>query len=130
MTESNSNAWWQRILGVAVLYWVAVFIATHLPGDVLPGEGPPDKLMHFVAYAGLAYLLGWSEVLRCGSSVGVYLRVLAVILLYAAFDEWSQTLVRGRYADALDWVADACGTAMGVMAVGATAVLRQKRLEA
>ena len=99
--------------------------ATHVPltGVRLPEWRlvPVDKVFHFTAYAGLAFLLSttaaaiwtgtagkrWGHLLR-------YLAVLPVVALYGVIDELTQPAV-GRTADSLDWLADMAGAACGLM---------------
>jgi VanZ family protein len=100
---------------LAVVYLVALFLATHLP---LP-QGPlsnSDKLYHLGAYAALTLcvLAGWEL------SIGVleakhYFAVWLVGVLYAAFDEITQIPV-GRQCDANDWMADVLGIVLGLVA--------------
>lgn len=107
------SAWpWVAAL---VLYWLALFVATHLPGDtpMLPTDST-DKVIHAVAYAVLAALVAlawyatgrpirWTYLLAAG----------LVIVLYGALDEWTQIPV-GRDGSVGDWVADVVGTAIGL----------------
>lgn len=96
-----------------VLYWLVAFLGTHIPipAGVIPRGG--DKVLHFAGYAMLASLLlclrasrgpfGWrSVVVRW-----------AVLAMYGAFDEVTQSLV-GRHADVADWCADLIGAAFGL----------------
>lgn len=96
-----------------IVYWTALFVGTHipLPQGALPGES--DKLAHFVAYAGLAFLLA----LRVSTARRITARhALLIVLLvsgYAAVDELLQTPV-GRQADMRDWGADVVGVLIGL----------------
>jgi VanZ family protein len=105
---------WQLAL---VIYWILLFIATHYPRVVIPGELPhSDKLVHFGAFGGLA-LLFWFAVRP---------RVLvaaAILIPYAAFDEWLQQFV-GRFTDLMDFVANTIGI---VVVLGALALHRRYR---
>lgn len=90
----------------AVLYWAALFLATHLPG--VGTGGVSDKLLHAVAYALLALLLAaWMSV--AGLATPRRLLVLGTALaVYAALDELLQIPV-GRHGDWRDWLADMAG---------------------
>jgi len=103
---------WQIAL---VGYWVAIFVGTHIPGGtpLLPTDGW-DKLAHFAALAGLAALLATTWQLAAGHLTLRHLCVVwFVVVLYAAFDEWTQTPV-GRDASLWDWAADAIGALLAL----------------
>jgi len=102
------------LLGV---YWLAIFVATHLPGSSLPSLGS-DKLYHLGAYGGLGFLLSWALTCCLRDAWGRGMVVLGVSIAYALFDEWSQQFVAGRHADGGDAVADVCGAALGVIVFG------------
>ncbi len=111
---------------VLAVYWVALFIGTHVPvpPDVLQIAGS-DKTLHFLAYLGLSLLIavcvrprGWT-----------YLWLLLGLAAYGALDELLQIPVQ-RTADVVDWLADVAGVAVGLAAyaVGrqALAAIRQR----
>lgn len=99
------------ILGV---YWLAIFIATHLPSQSMPVVAS-DKLAHLVAFSGLGFLLTWA-VSRTGRSVRWQaFRVLTIALVYASIDEWSQRFVAGRQPDLEDVLADVLGAGVGLI---------------
>ena len=107
----------RRLIGIVLAcYWLALFAGTHMP---LPPRALPvgsDKLLHFAAYAGLAFLLAlWvsaSRVLRMKH----YLRLLAIVAVYSIADELLQIPV-GRTADVWDCVADWAGAVAGAAAL-------------
>ena len=99
------------LLGV---YWLAIFAATHLPGQSLPSVGS-DKLYHVIAFGGLGLLLSAVMSLRVRDARTHAVLVLSIALLYALLDEWSQQFVAGRHPDVKDFVADACGTLLGLV---------------
>ena len=76
---------------------------------------PLDKLVHGSAFAVLAFLLEWA--LQGPRRWPTYRRhgfVFLTLLLFAASDEWHQSFVPGREASLGDWLADACGTLVGL----------------
>jgi len=111
--------WTQRGIAVATAVYTAVLVfTTHYPrpDELLGRKLPPDKLMHFGAYAVLGVLA--ALVLRSrGRLVGRYAPLLgAGLAAWAALDEATQPLF-GRAAEPLDWVFDVIGLALGIAAV-------------
>ena len=99
------------LLGV---YWVAIFVATHLPSRSLPSVGS-DKVYHLIAFGGLGVMLSWTLSLCIRDARKHALAVLIIAVLYAMFDEWSQQFVAGRQPDLMDVAADACGAVLGLV---------------
>jgi VanZ family protein len=103
------------LLAALLLYWAAMFVATHIPRDALPD--PPlssDKLLHFAAYAALAWLAALA--LRA-ARLWNWKTVAAIVVVgaaYAAIDEWLQPYFH-RSAEAADWLADMAGIAFGLI---------------
>lgn len=98
-----------------VLYWIGLFAATHLPGEFVETVPGNDKVLHALAYCGLAVLLAF---VVCGCSRHpwyVYAVLLLIVAAYGAFDEMTQTLVSGRQADLADWLCDLGGTFLGLV---------------
>ncbi len=97
-----------------VIYWVGLFIGTHIPTSQLnPIEGPlSDKTIHFYAYAGLGFLATWSIARMRGRRFLLFLFTMVVIIVFGALDELSQPLVN-RSCSFYDWVADALGAIFG-----------------
>jgi len=94
-------------------YWIFIFCLTHVPStEKLPGP-QNDKLAHFVAYTGLAFLLGFVVLLRRPDVLTAFGIVMTISLLYAISDEALQLLVAGRTAELLDGVADMIGAVCG-----------------
>jgi VanZ family protein len=106
--------WYRRALPA---YWVFLFCATHFPRLELPGRVPQsDKLLHFVAYGLLAFLYWRFAEARHRPLSGRFVwSALAVLVLYAALDEWLQGFI-GRSAALTDWLADVLGAVL-VLAV-------------
>ena len=106
---------YRRWIGAALaVYWAVIFAGTHLPLEV-PIQAPKntDKLVHFAAYFGLAFLLGLWFASRRPISRRDYAIVLAVAAVYAILDELLQIPVN-RSADVRDFVADILGAAAGL----------------
>lgn len=130
-TMSNSSArrftWGWLVL---LLYWAALVVGTHLPGDWIWGpeieeEGAPgwsiphfDKLVHAGGYFVLAGLTYWVYVSRRENTVKWLTLWLAVFSIHAVVDELTQALVPDRTPDLLDWISDTIGAACA-LALGA-----------
>ena len=95
------------------IYWLSLFIGTHLPRvpQVLAEQG--DKTLHFCAYAGLAsLLLAWR--ISCGLvSMRTVLLLFVIVAAYGVMDETTQPLV-GRFCDLEDWIADIMGASIAM----------------
>jgi VanZ family protein len=97
-----------------VLYWLAMFVATHWPNVHL--ERYPrffDKVLHFGGYAGLGLLLPTYLSTRRDVSPRVLAAILGLVFVYAVADELLQIPV-GRTCDALDALADLAGCCVGL----------------
>ena len=110
--------WLRRWSGVALLvYLTALVTGTHLPHPekLIPIESN-DKLLHFGAYFGLAFLMAT----RLQSLRPVTWRAMLVIWSLAAFtgivDELTQMLPGiNRHCEFNDWLADIAGAACGLL---------------
>lgn len=106
---------WSRVSTCAVLiYWATMLLGTHLPAPALPATPYSDKSLHFMAYAGLGFLLAWAWTTRRPFLWGGPLFALGVAAGYGVLDELTQSLIPGRSADVFDWVYDAAGTLAGI----------------
>jgi VanZ family protein len=103
---------WQIALA---LYWLALFVTTHIPHELaaMPGAST-DKIVHVTAFALLALLLATAWQLTAGE-LGLWQFVLAwvMLVLYGALDEWTQSFV-GRTASLYDLLCDAIGALIGL----------------
>ena len=96
-------------------YWLLLTVATHwpLPGVVLPHHS--DKMIHIVAYTGLAFFLGLRfqtgrlKIHRWQRATGL------VVGLWAVVDELTQIPIPGRSGDVLDCLADWAGCGLGII---------------
>ena len=109
----------RRILwAVTLVYWISLFVATHLPPSRLPRAGVGDKFQHFAAYGLLTFMVGLTVWVAFPDRRWVSrlpLLLLVPVAAYAAFDELTQPLA-GRIADINDWFAD-CGGALAAALV-------------
>lgn len=88
-------------------YWTLMCFGTHAPryGPIgLATVAGWDKLVHFVAYAGLALLMRRATVPVPGRGWAI----LVLCAAYGAVDELTQPLFN-RTADPFDWLADTAG---------------------
>ncbi len=116
-----------RFVSFATLgvYWISLFIGTHVPHGVRGIGRVNDKLLHFGAYAGLAFLLA-AALTSLRVKHGALLLPIVIAALYGCFDELSQLAVQGRHADIADWAADVFGAGVGVFAFGVLSLLVAK----
>jgi VanZ family protein len=100
----------------AALWAAIVFVLS--ARQFAPGYEPlfahVDKLQHIGVYA----VLGWLVARPLTRVHGLPVRraatfAIVIASLYAVTDEWHQSLVPTRSADALDWIADTVGAALG-----------------
>lgn len=103
-----------------VIAWAAVIsYMSSLSGDNLPDMGivGADKFAHFSEYLVLGMLLTraiFGQAPKISLSRALLLSII-ISVLYAAVDEWHQTLIPGRQADVLDFAADIAGIILGSM---------------
>lgn len=130
----NHRRWlaWFRSWGPALLWMGGIFVLSAQP--TLPGFPNPwkDLLLkkggHATAYAVLA-LLYWRALMLAGRSRRAAAPVApdrwrrtalwlawGLALLYAATDEWHQAYVPGRHARVTDWLIDALGAGLALLA--------------
>ena len=116
---ADSNRPFSAILGrislpLLIIYWIALFAGTHLefPDDSSIHQ-LNDKLLHFGAYTGLAFLLGLTLSFRRKLNATVLLMTFSGLILYAIADELLQIPV-GRDCNLLDFLADCAGIFFGL----------------
>ena len=111
------------------LFWLALVTGTHIPFDVdLSAPQGGDKVLHFGAYAGLAFLIATTWQLNAGFLTGRHLfLVWLAAALFGIADEITQTLV-GRDCSLGDWTADILGAATGILAFVLLRRILQSRL--
>ncbi|MBN1846739.1 MAG: VanZ family protein [Sedimentisphaerales bacterium] len=101
---------------VLLIYWPAIFVATHLPRLPPVSLHGGDKTAHFLVFFFLTILFWLARYgkLRPGVTKRPFWRCLLWLALYGAIDEISQNLVPNRCADAVDWIADMGGVLAGL----------------
>lgn len=98
----------KRYLLLAGLHMALIFWFSAQPGDTVGIPPPWDKLVHAGIYALLGYLLVQ------GTRRALFSWSLSV--LYGLSDETHQLFVPGRVFDLGDWLADASGAGVVVLA--------------
>ena len=111
------------ISGLACVYWLALFVGTHIPSVGLGDSHWLDKLVHAAAYFGLAVLHCAAAAMIWRHGMAIYLGVFSIAVAYGALDELSQLLVPGRTANFWDWTADVAGATCGILVFYLGAVL-------
>ncbi len=100
---------------VLLAYWALIFVGTHLPAARMPSLHASDKLYHFVAFAGLSFLLCWA-IPSSRVSWGKILVLAALIgMSYSVLDELTQQFIPGRSCDIWDVAADSVGVCLGLV---------------
>ena len=96
-------------------YWLAMAYGTHMNSDVAfeLETAVPDKLQHYAAYAGLAFLMASCRACYVPVTPRALCGLLAIAAGYGVVDELTQLLV-GRDASVEDWVADVIGGCTGL----------------
>jgi VanZ family protein len=97
-----------------VVYWSALFVGTHIPRPPQIGVHLGDKLLHFGAFLGLAFLLAWAIPKSRRHRILHLMLAGSIAAGYGALDEFTQIPV-GRTADILDWLADLVGAVSGLV---------------
>jgi VanZ family protein len=115
-TENPTSPATPRWTFLLAVYWLGLVILTHMPiHRVEPHFGNADKLVHFVLYAGLSWLLAMAWETSTGRLNGRHLRFAwLAIVLFGVVDEVTQPLF-GRDLSFWDWVADGVGAAVGLV---------------
>lgn len=97
-------------IAAAVFMAATIFIGADTVGQDLPIPPPLDKVVHFLYYGAMAFLLA--------HGAGRRWLIVPLILVPAigALDEWHQAGIPGRDASFFDWLADELGTVAFVYA--------------
>ena len=111
---------------VLIVYWIGLFVLTHIPGTRLPPVRVSDKTLHTVSYAVLAAAMMVCLRVIGRLSAASAIAVLGIVLAYAAFDELTQALpFIHRSCELADWNADAAGAAVAVV-IGSLAMKKRE----
>jgi VanZ family protein len=104
-----------RIAVIALAtYWLLLFISTHIPVHHLMAKiGTNDKVLHAIAFAGLAFLIAWAIPTNLVFLSRNVLLAGVCGVAYAGVDELLQIPV-GRTADWMDFQADCIGISIGL----------------
>lgn len=103
---------WRWLLAA---YWVAMLVGTHMPPRFKAAhEELADKVLHFLGFAGLAWLIAMAWQTSTGILNRRHLRwIWIAVMLYGALDELTQPPF-DRDASEWDLLADALGSAAGL----------------
>ena len=103
-----------------IIYWIILFLATTLPVQSVPSIAIGDKINHLAAYFVLSCLLYLTLIYQRKSEYLFNKAAFATIVItsvYGALDEFHQMFIPGRFAEVLDWLADAAGAILGVLII-------------
>ena len=107
--------WVQQRIPIALLFSVAIFMASSQPIQIRPGITGLDKVIHFLVYGLLA--LSYGNVSTSGGqrkTIGRLFTAWGMALLFGLSDEWHQSFVPGRTSEWQDLLADGLGAAMAI----------------
>lgn len=98
-----------------ILYSLAIFVQSSFPSQVRPPGIPmADKVLHAAGYALLAALVFRAAAARPQTSLSrAWMWSVLFASIYGALDEFHQSFVPSRSADAADILADAAGALLG-----------------
>ena len=104
-----------------VIYWLIILIGTSLPADSFADSIElSDKVKHFVAYMGLAVILGlnlhFQERWKLAHNFYIVITFF-ICVTYGVVDEFHQMFIPNRFAEFFDWVADSLGALVGILSV-------------
>lgn len=110
------------IYSLLLIYWLFILLLTSLPAGNMPNVQINDKVIHFIAFMLLGFLL--RSALRIQGKVGFVKKYsfavsITIISIYALLDELHQMYIPGRSCDPKDWLADICGAFLGIIIVTA-----------
>lgn len=109
----------QKLIIISLLiYWPAIFVLAHVPiPQLVRKAGVSDKILHFIAYLVLVFLL-WSAIspdMKVNWRRAAAWWVLLVTVWYGVIDELLQGVVAGRSCDVMDFFADLAGVTTGLI---------------
>ena len=104
---------------------------------LLPSQSEPlpeltahvwDKALHTIEYCGLSVLMIRAILGEGLDGVSAIVLTIIVVSAYGASDEWHQSFVPMRNADARDWLGDTLGAVIGSIGYVSMASRRRRRL--
>jgi len=98
------------------VYWIGLFVLTHLPRGPRLLFPHADKAAHAAGYAGLAFLLALAVMRGRQITPTVFAVLFAVACFYGAVDELMQIPIPTRNASLADLFADVWGVLGGLVA--------------
>ena len=104
---AHARTWY--LLGLLLV--LAVTYSCLVPAGDLPAVGMNDKVEHGIAY--VVMMLWFGGLFPRGK---YWLIVLALLLFGAAIEVAQELMHLGRTGDVMDWLADAGGVAVGLVA--------------
>jgi VanZ family protein len=123
--KSSQRNFWRGIWIVSGIYWLILFVLTHLPPDKIPKTNVSDKTEHLVAYGLLAAVVHLSLWPRRWPIIKLALGVIGVCMVYGVFDETTQPIV-GRTCDIHDWLADITGAGTSILLMSLAMIIAQR----
>jgi VanZ family protein len=119
----------QVLVAGSLAYTAVLVFLTHYPKpqELLGEDLPPDKMLHFLAYGVLGFLVTAAVVARGRWSWRTAAITGTALAAFAALDELTQPWF-GRNAEPLDWVWDLIGILAGIAAVAAVRWLLRSQL--
>jgi VanZ family protein len=127
ISRTAVGLWGPPALYAAIIFWLS---SRSVVQDVslLPLWLQIDKVQHGIAYAGLSALClraladgRWS-----GVTLSRALAAIAVASVYGLSDEWHQSFVPERTAEAADLLADAAGATISATTLWACGIIRRR----
>lgn len=113
----------QLVTATLVVYWTMLCVGTHLPSRLVASPLlVSDKVLHFLGYTGLSFLIATLLPLLGVVERRVYWRAFLVAIVYGAIDELAQIPIPGRTAELGDWYANVAGAVAGVTCYRLTTV--------
>ncbi|HUS73642.1 MAG TPA: VanZ family protein [Sedimentisphaerales bacterium] len=109
----------QKLIIISLLiYWPVIFVLAHVPiPQLVRKAGVSDKILHFIAYLVLVFLL-WFTVspdMKVNWRRAAAWWVLLITVWYGVVDEVLQSFVAGRSCDVMDFFADLAGVVTGLI---------------
>ena len=97
------------------IYAAVIFYLSSLPGDTyFPSFFSADKVLHVGEYAVLGYLVARALGNYGLTKKKLFIRALALCVLYGISDEVHQMFVPHRFPSVMDILADGLGSSLGI----------------